>query len=68
LTPEGSLKTCLYGDSVLNVKDMMRNGFSDDEMAVLLKQTFQNRAKDGWEAEQNRKAKGVFESMAMIGG
>jgi molybdenum cofactor biosynthesis protein A len=68
LTPEGSLKTCLYGDSVLNVKDMMRNGFSDDEMAVLLKQTFQNRAKDGWEAEKNRKAKGIFESMAMIGG
>ncbi len=68
LTPEGSLRTCLYGDSVLNVKDMMRNGFSDDEMSVLLQQAFQNRAKDGWEAEKKRKTKGIFESMAMIGG
>ncbi len=68
LTPEGNLKTCLYGDNVLNIKDMLRNGLTDAEMQSFLQNAFQNRAKDGWEAEHARQKSGVFESMAMIGG
>ena len=68
LTPEGSLKTCLYGDAVLNVKDMMRANLTDFEMQTFLQNSFQNRAKDGWEAEKQRQQNGIFESMASIGG
>jgi cyclic pyranopterin phosphate synthase len=68
LTPEGSLKTCLYGDAVLNVKDMMRADLTDLEMQTFLQNSFQNRAKDGWEAEKQRQQNGIFESMASIGG
>jgi len=69
LTPEGGLKTCLYDDGVLNVKDLMRNGAADNELKDILLNAFSARPKDGWEAENLRiEHKGVHESMATIGG
>jgi molybdenum cofactor biosynthesis protein A len=68
LTPDGNLQTCLYGSPVLNVKDMMRSDLKDTEMRYFLQQAFQNRAKDGWEAEKKRQQEGFFASMATIGG
>jgi len=69
ITPVGELKTCLYDDGVLNIKDEMRKGLIDDELKTILLNAFGHRPKDGFEAEQKRKEKNpVHESMATIGG
>jgi len=69
ITPSGELKTCLYDDGVLNIKDAMREGLSDEGLKALLLNALDNRPKDGFEAEQKRKEKNpVHESMATIGG
>ena len=69
VTAQGGLKTCLYGQDVLNVKDIMRSGAADEELQKQLLKAFTTRAKDGYEAEAQRPILlPVFESMSMIGG
>jgi len=69
LTPQGILKTCLYDNGVLNIKDLLRNGATDNEVEIQLLNSLNTRAKDGWEAERKRFDTGLFhESMAAIGG
>lgn len=69
ITPQGMLKTCLYDDGVLNIKDLVREGYNDEELKRSLLDAFGHRAIDGWQAEKLRKEKGpVHESMATIGG
>jgi molybdenum cofactor biosynthesis protein A len=69
ITPQGTLKNCLYDDGVLNIKDLMRLGISDEELEETLRAAFNNREKDGWQAEQKRLENPNFhESMATIGG
>jgi molybdenum cofactor biosynthesis protein A len=69
ITPQGGLKNCLYDDGVLNIKDLMRSGLSDDELEQNILTTFNHRPVDGWEAERLRVEKtGIHESMATIGG
>ncbi|MDP9079532.1 MAG: GTP 3',8-cyclase MoaA [Bacteroidota bacterium] len=69
ITPEGELKTCLYDNGVMNIKDLLRQGISEDDLKERLLNTFNNRVKDGWEAEHQRaESQGVHESMATIGG
>lgn len=69
LTPQGVLKTCLYDDGVFNIKDILRAGASDQQLATTLKEALSNRAKDGFEAERKRNfGMPVSESMATIGG
>jgi molybdenum cofactor biosynthesis protein A len=69
ITPEGELKTCLYDNGVMNIKDQLRLGVSEDDLEQLLLNTFNTRPKDGWEAEHQRAGSlGVHESMATIGG
>ncbi len=68
ITPQGQLKTCLYDSGVFNIKKLMREGASDDQLRATFLDAFKNRAKDGFEAEQNRFGNGVSESMATIGG
>ena len=64
ITPQGMLKTCLYDNGVLNIKDLVREGQSEDNIKATLLNAISHRAKDGFEAEKN----GVHESMAAIGG
>ncbi len=64
ITPQGMLKTCLYDNGVLNIKDLVREGRSDQDVQTALLNAIGNRAKDGFEAEKNS----VHESMAAIGG
>ena len=66
LTAQGTLKTCLYDDGVLDIRAMLRNGATDDELTAALLLAFADRPKNGFEAEQQRGA--VVESMATIGG
>jgi len=69
VTAQGVLKTCLYDDGVLNIKTLMREGRSDQEIKEELLKAFSNRPKDGFEAEQRRKSGApVMESMSTIGG
>lgn len=69
ITPVGELKTCLYDDGVLNIKDLMRQGTQENDLKAALLNAFNHRPKDGWEAEQNRKiGDPAHESMATIGG
>ncbi len=64
ITPQGMLKTCLYDNGVLNIKDLVREGQGDQNIQTALLNAIGNRAKDGFEAEKNS----VHESMAAIGG
>jgi molybdenum cofactor biosynthesis protein A len=69
LTAQGVLKTCLYDNGVLNIRDLMRSGASDQEVKAALVGAFNNRPKDGLEAEQKRiHHTPVSESMSTIGG
>jgi cyclic pyranopterin phosphate synthase len=67
VTAQGMLKTCLYDQGVLDIKELLRNGASDGEIISKLMIAFRSRPKDGFEAEQNRKLE-VTESMSTIGG
>ena len=67
ITPQGTLKNCLYDNGVLNVKDLIRAGKSDADIKESLLIAFNNRVKDGWEAE-SLVSTGIHESMATIGG
>lgn len=66
ITPQGMLKTCLYDNGVLNVKDLVRDGLDEQEIQRVITGAIKQRAKDGWEAEKNRISE--HESMAAIGG
>jgi cyclic pyranopterin phosphate synthase len=66
VTPQGILKTCLYDGGKLDIRDLLRKGVSDDLLKAALLRAFQQREKDGFEAEANRNP--VSESMATIGG
>lgn len=69
ITPQGVLKTCLYDDGVLNIRDLLRTHQSNDALQQALLHAINHRAKDGWQAEKLRKENGsVHESMATIGG
>ena len=69
ITAQGSLRTCLYDDGVLNIRDLMRGNDSDEQIKSALLYAFQHRAKDGFEAEHLRKNHSpVSESMSTIGG
>lgn len=69
LTPQGGLKTCLYDEGVFNVRDLIRAGASDAQIQDTFIEALGNRARDGWEAEKNRKfGAPVSESMSTIGG
>jgi cyclic pyranopterin phosphate synthase len=69
VTPQGLLKTCLYDAGIFNVRDLMRAGATDAELAGAFTEAIGHRAKDGHEAEAQRFLQGpVGESMATIGG
>jgi molybdenum cofactor biosynthesis protein A len=69
ITAQGVLKTCLYDTGVLNLRDLMRANASDETIRNALGKAFQQRPKDGFEAEQLRKNRApVSESMSTIGG
>ena len=69
ITPKGMLKTCLYDDGVFNIRNLMRAGATDEQVRATFLEALGNRAKDGWEAEKNRKfGLPIQESMSTIGG
>ncbi len=69
VTAQGTLKTCLYDDGVLDIRHLLRSGLADELIREKLLSAFQARSKDGFEAEAKRKNHNpVSESMSTIGG
>lgn len=69
ITPDGELRTCLYGDGVLNVKELLRSNAASNDLLNALMNAFSNRPRDGWEAQHGRGTNSpAHESMATIGG
>lgn len=62
------LKTCLYDNGVLNVRDLIRIGKTNNEIIAELLKCFTRRPANGFEAEEKRRNMPVHESMATIGG
>ena len=67
ITAEGTLKTCLYDQGVLDLKKMLREKKLKNEITDALLNAFSQRKKDGFEAEKSR-SESVTESMSLIGG
>ena len=68
ITPKGQLKTCLYDNGIFNIKTLMREGATDEQLRATFLDAFKHRAKNGFEAEKGRFGNDVSESMATIGG
>lgn len=69
VTAQGTLKTCLYDNGVLDIKALMRSGLDDEQIKKALSGAFQQRTKNGFEAEQQRSThQPAQESMSTIGG
>jgi cyclic pyranopterin phosphate synthase len=69
ITPQGQFKNCLYDDGIFNIRDLVRNGSSDEAISKRILEALSGRQKDGFEAEQSRDLFiPVQESMASIGG
>ena len=66
LTPAGQFKTCLYGKNDLDIKQLMRSGRDDRELAAAITSCVLHKPLNGHEAEAQRTP--VEESMATIGG
>ncbi|MFN8254099.1 MAG: GTP 3',8-cyclase MoaA [Bacteroidales bacterium] len=67
LTSTGRIKTCLYADPGLDVRELLRNDSTDPEIKEKLIATISHRYKNGHEAEKHKNGF-VFESMSKIGG
>lgn len=69
VTAQGVLKTCLYDEGVLDIKQLLRADQDDSAVKERLYEAFRQRTKDGFEAEQKRNSNlPVHESMSTIGG
>lgn len=69
VTAQGTLKTCLYDDGVLDIRNLLRSGADNEEIKENLMMAFHNRKANGFEAEQHRKnGEKIRESMSTIGG
>jgi cyclic pyranopterin phosphate synthase len=69
VTAQGTLKTCLYDDGALDLRQLLRASNDDSVIVETLINALNSRAKDGFEAEAKRKNHApVSESMSTIGG
>ncbi|HWB26697.1 MAG TPA: GTP 3',8-cyclase MoaA [Chitinophagaceae bacterium] len=67
LSATGELRTCLYGPPVANLRDVLRDGASSEDIENVITDAVQSRLKDGNEAEALRHET-VYDSMSVLGG
>ena len=67
ITSKGKLKNCLYGDEVLDIKALMRNGLSNFEIKKEIKDAVNLKYLDGFESFKNKNNL-YYETMSLIGG
>jgi cyclic pyranopterin phosphate synthase len=68
VTAQGTLKTCLYDDGVLDIRKLLRSTDDNQIIEQALRHAFSHRAANGFDAEANRNGRPVSESMSTIGG
>jgi cyclic pyranopterin phosphate synthase len=69
ISAKGEIKSCLYDDGVFNIRDYIRTGVSDIELAHKFREIIRLKPKDGFVAEKMRKVpKAALQSMSSIGG
>ncbi|MEO9513204.1 MAG: GTP 3',8-cyclase MoaA [Flavobacteriaceae bacterium] len=69
ISSKGEIKSCLYDDGVFNIRDYMRSGVSDEELAEKFREIVRLKPKNGFEAEKLRKTpQKAMQSMSSIGG
>ena len=69
ISSKGEIKSCLYDDGVFNIRDYMRSGVSDEELANKFREIVRLKPKDGFEAEKMRATPTTaMQSMGSIGG
>ena len=69
ISSKGEIKSCLYDDGVFNIRDYMRSGVSDEELANKFREIVRLKPKDGFEAEKMRTSPtAAKQSMSSIGG
>jgi cyclic pyranopterin phosphate synthase len=64
ISATGSVKTCLYGNDVLNVRDLLRSG---QPVLPAIQSAIHARFANGFEAEDHHTGR-LMESMSVIGG
>ena len=67
ITPTGGMKLCLYGNDVLNVKDLIRSGMTEQELITSIQQAVALKPVNGFEAAKMKEVE-KYESMSLIGG
>ncbi len=67
LSATGELRTCLYGAPAANLRDELRSGANEIELAEIIINAVQGRERDGFAAEQNN-TKSIHDSMSVLGG
>ncbi len=67
VTPDGGVKTCLYGDSKFNARELMRHYSDDILFKNAIRDAVNSRAANGFDAEALRQNANL-ESMTFIGG
>jgi cyclic pyranopterin phosphate synthase len=69
MTADGNLKTCLFGEQEWSLRDAIRAGANDDELAVLIRRAlFGKHATHGGKASAEEIAASVNRPMIKIGG
>lgn len=69
ITPTGVLRTCLYDAGTLNLKDAIRNNYSDEDLQTVITNAILKKPIDGWAAQNMLVAQKLeHQSMATIGG
>lgn len=69
ITPTGVLRTCLYDAGALNLKDAIRNNYSNEDLQTMITHAILKKPVDGWAAQNMLAAQRLeHQSMATIGG
>ena len=74
VTADGSIRNCLYSDKEFDLRDIMREGGTDDDIVAVFRQAFADKEEDGFEAKKVSSAHQVDAgsigriSMTQIGG
>jgi len=66
LTATGQIRNCLYAKNNFSVRDTIRTGGSDKDIADLFLQAMWQKPRDGWAAQET--ANNPTQSMTKIGG
>jgi cyclic pyranopterin phosphate synthase len=69
IASKGEIKTCLYDGGVFNIRDYIRSGVTDEELAEKFRELIRLKPRDGFAAEAARSDSTTpLESMSEIGG